>query len=127
MALAEITSDTPAMKMRRPSSRPTPRIAPWVLARVAFVLLVVGGLLTLPALAHMSPPDPIWVPGIYDDADFDDVVVLAASAASGAGPAITTDARPAPIAAGAPPPEIAGAVLAPLLSHDPSRAPPLSA
>ena len=115
------------MKMRRPSSSAARRIAPWVLTRVIFVLLVVGGLLTLPTLAHMSPPDPVWVPGIYDDADFDDVVVLAASAASGTGPAITTDARPATIAAGAPPLEVSGAVLAPLLSQDPSRAPPPSA
>jgi hypothetical protein len=23
----------------------------------------------LPALAHASPPDPSWIPGIYDDAD----------------------------------------------------------
>jgi hypothetical protein len=29
----------------------------------------------LPALAHASPPDPSWIPGIYDDADLDDAVV----------------------------------------------------
>ena len=29
----------------------------------------------LPALAHASPPDPSWIPGIYDDADLDDDVV----------------------------------------------------
>jgi hypothetical protein len=43
-------------------------------------VLVVGLVLTLtsalPALAHASPPDPSWIPGIYDDADFDDVVTL---------------------------------------------------
>jgi hypothetical protein len=37
-------------------------------------ILVVGLALTLtsalPALAHASPPDPSWVPGIYDD-DFE--------------------------------------------------------
>ena len=42
--------------------------------------LVVGLALTLtsalPALAQASPPDPSWIPGIYDDADFDDVVTL---------------------------------------------------
>jgi hypothetical protein len=42
--------------------------------------LVVGLVLTLtctlPMLAHASPPDPSWIPGIYDDADFDDVVTL---------------------------------------------------
>ena len=41
---------------------------------------MVGLVLTLtsalPMLAHASPPDPSWIPGIYDDADFDDVVTL---------------------------------------------------
>ena len=35
-----------------------------------------------PSLAYASPPDPSWIPGIYDDADFDDVVGLATSGAS---------------------------------------------
>jgi len=26
-------------------------------------------------LAHASPPDPTWIPGIYDHGDFDDVVL----------------------------------------------------
>jgi hypothetical protein len=31
---------------------------------------------TLSSLAYASPPDPTWIPGVYDDADFDDVVWL---------------------------------------------------
>jgi len=31
---------------------------------------------TLSSLAYASPPDPTWIPGFYDDADFDDVVWL---------------------------------------------------
>jgi hypothetical protein len=27
-------------------------------------------------LAHATPPDQSWRPGIYDDADFDDVVLM---------------------------------------------------
>jgi len=41
-------------------------------------LLLLGVALALVAivpLAHASPPDPTWVPGLYDDDDFDDVVV----------------------------------------------------
>jgi hypothetical protein len=38
------------------------------------VLLVCCG--TLPLLAQASPPDPTWLPGIYDDADYDDVIGL---------------------------------------------------
>jgi hypothetical protein len=39
---------------------------------LALVLLVCGGL--VPLLAFASPPDPVWIPGIYDVADLDDVV-----------------------------------------------------
>ena len=35
--------------------------------------------LALPVLAHASPPDPSWIPGVYDDADFDDVVTRVVS------------------------------------------------
>ena len=28
------------------------------------------------APAHASPPDPVWIPGFYDDANPDDVVVF---------------------------------------------------
>jgi hypothetical protein len=43
------------------------------------VLLVAISLIT--PLAYASPPDPSWVKGIYDDADFDDVVVFIISGA----------------------------------------------
>src|SRR5690348_14791046 len=35
-----------------------------------------GVLLVLVPLAYASPPDPTWIPGLYDDADYDDVVGL---------------------------------------------------
>jgi hypothetical protein len=38
------------------------------------VLGVILALLTLVPLAHASPPDPVWIPGVYDAADFDEVV-----------------------------------------------------
>jgi hypothetical protein len=41
---------------------------------LVLVLLVCCG--TLPLLAQASPPDPTWLPGIYDDADYDDVIGL---------------------------------------------------
>jgi len=43
-------------------------------ASLAFSLCVL--ISTLSVLAYASPPDPSWVRGIYDDADFDDVVCL---------------------------------------------------
>jgi hypothetical protein len=42
--------------------------------RLTLVPLLGVVLLTLVAFAHASPPDETWQPGIYDDADFDDVV-----------------------------------------------------
>ncbi|HEU5191726.1 MAG TPA: hypothetical protein VFX14_18725 [Methylomirabilota bacterium] len=50
-------------------------------------LLLLAALAIHPALAHASPPDPSWIPGIYDGADFDDVVLLVASGYPAAAPA----------------------------------------
>jgi len=47
--------------------------------RDALALLVLAVGLALPVLAHASPPDPSWIPGVYDDADFDDVVTRVVS------------------------------------------------
>ena len=47
---------------------------------VALALLAV--LVLLGTLAHGSPPDPTWIGGLWDDADFDDVVNLVTSALS---------------------------------------------
>jgi len=39
------------------------------------LLFLVFSLGLLPALASANPPDPVWIPGVYDLADYDDVVV----------------------------------------------------
>ena len=43
---------------------------------IVLISLLCLALLTLGALAHASPLDETWQPGIYDDADFDDVIAL---------------------------------------------------
>jgi hypothetical protein len=43
--------------------------------RLLQVLLAVL-VLTLTPLAHASPPDQTWVSGLYDNDDYDDVVLL---------------------------------------------------
>jgi len=53
------------VRMRRRPVRPGP---------LAFSLCVLTSSLSI--LAYASPPDPSWVRGVYDDADFDDVVCL---------------------------------------------------
>jgi hypothetical protein len=42
--------------------------------RVALLLAIALSILLNP-LAAASPPDPTWIPGLYDAADFDDVVI----------------------------------------------------
>ncbi|HEX6078168.1 MAG TPA: hypothetical protein VF197_00970 [Methylomirabilota bacterium] len=54
--------------------------------RALLALIVLAAGLALPALAQASPPDPSWIPGVYDDADFDDVVVRVTSGTGNVGP-----------------------------------------
>jgi hypothetical protein len=63
-------------------------------SRVGLVGLVLLVLATLPSLAYASPPDPSWIPGLYDDADYDDVVVLLTSGTASVGPGPLSDLRP---------------------------------
>ena len=44
-------------------------------------LLLLVPLVWLTPLAYASPPDQTWIGGFYDDADYDDVVLLALSLA----------------------------------------------
>ena len=46
-----------------------------ILHRLVIVGLVVA-LLALAPVAHASPPDQSWITGLYDNADFDDVVLF---------------------------------------------------
>ena len=45
-------------------------------------------------LAHASPPDPTWLAGVYDQADFDDVVDLLTSICEASGTATAPEADP---------------------------------
>ena len=49
------------------------------MGRVLIILPLVGALWALLPLAYAIPPDPTSVHGIWDDADHDDVVILATS------------------------------------------------
>ncbi len=53
------------------------------------VLLVV--IVTLTPLGYASPPDPSWIKGVYDDADYDDVVVIIASGSGAVEPFLQVD------------------------------------
>src|SRR5262249_39787178 len=47
--------------------------------RRLLVPLLLFSLSTFRALACASSPDPLWVPGVYDDADYDDVILTIGS------------------------------------------------
>src|SRR5215475_2496793 len=75
-------------------------------------------------LAHASPPDQTWLAGVYDQADFDDVVALLTSALEASGS--TTAPEGGPCLAIAPtlcPATVPWPVSAPTYSA-PLRAPP---
>lgn len=48
-------------------------------SRMGLATLLALAILMVAALAHASPPDETWWPGIYDAADFDDVILLVTS------------------------------------------------
>jgi hypothetical protein len=50
--------------------------------RTLMVVPLVVALVSLALLAYASPPDPTYVAGVWDDGDYDDVVLLAASSTS---------------------------------------------
>jgi len=66
------------------------------LSQALVALLILATQAILPTLAHASPPDPSWIPGIYDGADYDDVVLLVSSGAGSVTPAALDELRPFP-------------------------------
>ena len=83
-------------------------------------LAVLGG---LGPLAHASPPDPTYIPGLYDDADHDDVIMLALSTVGtrdSASPALGhVGERVIEILAHRPPTPLATPALGPSLTRGP--------
>jgi hypothetical protein len=49
------------------------------LPQLPLIGLILASLIALVPLAHSSPPDPTWLPGLWDNADQDDAVILATS------------------------------------------------
>jgi hypothetical protein len=94
--------------------------------RLVLVTVVAATVAWLVPLAHTSPSDPTWEGGIYDDADYDDVILLATTLTG------LQDPAPLPFVAGVP--RIIGIVshlddtgsAAPALSPLRTRAPPIA-
>src|SRR5215471_9930837 len=61
-------------------------------SRLFLVLL----LLALPVATVALPPDPLWVPGLYDGADYDDCLAICDLPSAGITPPTHTDLVPPP-------------------------------
>ena len=62
--------------------------------RLFGVVVLVALLVGLVPLAYASPPDETWLPGLYDNADYDDVVIALTSAVGAADGTPTPDLAP---------------------------------
>ena len=63
------------------------KLGTWVLPLLVWTIAV------LVPMAYASPPDPAWVPGVYDDADYDDIVVFVTSGMAVVAPALSIELR----------------------------------
>jgi len=68
--------------------------------RVGVIALVLSAQAALSAFAFASPADPSWISGIYDDADYDDMVALATAGTGNVAPVVPAVLRPSPRLAG---------------------------
>jgi len=87
------------------------------------VLVLVGPMVALTALAYATPPDPSWIGGIYDDADYDDVLLLITSEGEGVTPSRLPEFLEGLVVAGIPQRARARVPTAPVSTLQP-RAPP---
>jgi len=63
-------------------------------ARVLGVVVLLALLVGLLPLAYASPPDQTWLSGLYDNADYDDVIIALTSTVAAADGAPTPELRP---------------------------------
>jgi len=91
---------------------------------LALALLLAVVLLT--PLAYASPPDPVWVSGYFDDADYDDVVVLVTSSGAAVDPFPLSHESVIPTVADAAAPDEPQLIPGTVLSSSTPRSPPSS-
>jgi len=94
--------------------------------RRSVALLVVVVLISLVALAHASPPDPDWLGGIWDNGDYDDIILLVTSGVGIADSHTIDEVRPIVLVAPLVSPPDRNRLPARPLFASPTRAPPSS-
>jgi len=94
--------------------------------RTSIALVVVGVLFVLHPMAFASPPDQSWLGGFFDDADFDDVILLITGGCPATVSVATGHALPVLIAVYALGLSSARSAPDPLLQSHNTRAPPVA-
>ncbi len=95
--------------------------------RLGYISLVLAACITaLTPLAYASPPDPAWIKGLYDDDDFDNVVVIVTSGVSAVASQPLWDVAPSQVAVASSIQTDESAVSTPALWSPRTRAPPAS-
>lgn len=88
-------------------------------------VLVLVALLALTPAAYASPPDQTWVSGLYDNADFDDVILFIDDTFGAIAPSVVWSIRPMAVVVDLMAlVDTASPIVSPL-SSDLTRAPPL--
>jgi len=88
--------------------------------------VLVGLMVVLTPMAWASPIDPSWIKGVYDDADFDDVVTYLTSGTIAIPALPVNDLLPALAFVSADPVLDERSAAAPTVASHSPRAPPLS-
>ncbi len=94
--------------------------------RLFFVLLLLGGPMVTVPWAQANSPDPLWIAGVYDGADADDLFLVVTSTASTLEYGLTEVVRPFPILLGPLQPSSAALTLLATALAFQTRAPPVS-
>ncbi len=89
-------------------------------------LCLVAAILALAPAAHASPPDQTWITGLYDNADFDDVILFITSSLGAVQPSLVWSRRIVALVVGFVSPADTAAPVLSSSSSGPSRAPPLA-
>ncbi len=88
------------------------------------VVLLAGVLLALPPVAHASPTDPTWIPGFYDDNDYDDVILFIIGAVTVVESGVVVPVGPVTVCVGRVAPSGHPSISARPLESPSTRAPP---
>ena len=92
--------------------------------RASLAILLLSVVLALPPIAHAVPTDPVWIPGFYDDNDYDDIILFVIGAVGAIDSGIVNPVGPVIIYLGLITPSRPQAVSLPPTRVPSTRAPP---